>query len=55
VQSVTVTKLERLFAGPNGEIAQGVLALGSLEIARCDNDPNFPENGQLKLIMRGGR
>jgi hypothetical protein len=55
VQSAAVTKLERLFAGPNGEIAKGVLPLGPLEIARCDNDPNFPENGRLKLTMRGGR
>ena len=55
VQSVTVKKLERLFQGPNGEIDKGVLALGPLEIARCDNDPNFPENGRIKLSMRGGR
>ena len=34
---------------------KGVLALGPLEIARCDNDPNFPENGRIKLSMRGGR
>lgn len=55
VESVTVKKLERLFEGPNDEIAKGVLPLGALEIARLDNDPNFPENGRLLLTMRGGR
>lgn len=33
----------------------GVLALGPLEIARLDNDPDFPENGRLTLDLRGGR
>jgi hypothetical protein len=55
VQSVTVTKLKRLFEGPNGEIAAGLLPLRPLEIARCDNDRDFPENGRLNLVMRGGR
>jgi hypothetical protein len=52
---VVVTKLERRFLGPNQEIANGVLPLGHFEIARLDNDPSFPENGILTLIMRGGR
>ncbi len=55
VRSVAVTKLERLYIGPNDEIANGLLPLGPLEIARLDNDPNFPENGILRLEMRGGR
>jgi hypothetical protein len=55
VENVQVNKLERLFEGPNGEIKEGVLSLGPLEVARLDNDPIFPENGQLTLIMRGGR
>lgn len=55
VESVGVTTLERLFEGPNGEIEAGVLPLGPLEIARLDNDPDFPENGRLRLQMRGGR
>ena len=33
----------------------GVLAVGSMEIAQLDNDPDFPENGRIELIMRGGR
>jgi len=55
VESVTVTRLQRLFEGPNDEIEQGVLPLGPLEVARLDNDPGFPENGLFKLVMGGGR
>jgi hypothetical protein len=55
VETVAVTKLERLFEGPNHEIENGILPLGPLEISRLDNDPNFPDNGQLRLEMRGGR
>jgi hypothetical protein len=55
VESVTLTKLERLFEGSNREIETGFLPIGSLEIARLDNNPNFPENGQFTLDMRGGR
>jgi hypothetical protein len=55
VESVTVTRLNRLYEPPNGEIEAGVLPLGPLEIARVDNDPVVPENGRLRLDMRGGR
>lgn len=55
VESVRVTRLRRLFEGPRGEIDDGVLPLGPLEVARLDNDPNFPEHGRLVLDVRGGR
>jgi hypothetical protein len=55
VESVSVTKLQRLFQEPNRELESGILSLGMLEIARLDNDPTFPENGILKLEMAGGR
>jgi hypothetical protein len=55
VESVTVTRLERLYEATNAWIEQGVLPLGPLEIARLDNDPNRPENGRLTLDLRGGR
>jgi hypothetical protein len=55
VESVEVTKLERLYQGPNGEIEAGFLPLSPLEIARLDNDRRFPDNGRLRLTMRGGR
>lgn len=55
VESVKVHTFQRLYELPNDEIANGVLPLGPLEIARLDNDPSFPENGRLRLDMRGGR
>ncbi len=55
VESVEVRQLERFGEGDHGERAQGYLPLSPLEIARLDNDPAFPENGQLRLEMGGGR
>jgi hypothetical protein len=55
VLSVKVTKLERLYEGPNDELPNGILRLGSDEIAQLDNDPSFPEHGKLTLTMEGGR
>lgn len=55
VESVAVTRLERLQQGPNGEIDAGFLEIGPLEIARLDNDPSFPENGRIRFDLRGGR
>jgi predicted phage baseplate assembly protein len=54
VQSASVTTLQRLYERSNHELDHGLLALGPLEVARLDNDPNFPERGQLSLDMRGG-
>lgn len=55
VTGARVTKLQRLFEDANDEIANGVLPLGKNEIARLDNDPNFPERGRLTLKLTGGR
>jgi hypothetical protein len=55
VQSATLAKLRRLGAADAGEIASGVLAIGPLEVALLDNDPNFPEHGKLTLRLEGGR
>jgi hypothetical protein len=55
VDSVRVTKFQR--QGIDSDVARdaGKLELTRLEIARLDNDPNFPEHGVLKLNMLGGR
>ncbi|MGH3990831.1 MAG: hypothetical protein ACRDSN_00025, partial [Pseudonocardiaceae bacterium] len=37
-----------------GERAAGRIALGRLEVARCDSDPNEPENGRIDFVMEGG-
>lgn len=55
VESVRVTKLERLGEGDRGELEAGILKLGPLEVPQLANDPNFPERGTLKITMRGGR
>ena len=54
VESVRVTQLERQFEGPNDELGKGVLALGPDEIAQVANDRDFPEHGQLALVLKGG-
>lgn len=55
VTSVRVTRFERMFIPSNDALVSGVLTLGPQEIARVDNDPNFPEHGRLRFEMRGGR
>jgi hypothetical protein len=60
VQSVLVTKFQRLFAAPAGVIDRvalesGILTLNSPEVAQLDNDPSFPEHGRLTLTLGGGR
>ena len=55
VESVRVTRLERLYEGDKGELADGVLRLSPLEVARDDNDPSFPEHGLFVLDVGGGR
>ena len=64
VQNVKLTELERFeisepSADPTTSTEEvpstSVLSLGPLQIARLDNDPNYPENGVLTLDIRGGR
>lgn len=55
VESVRVTRLRRLFHRDEGELEDGVLRLGPLEIAVCDNDPERPENGRLVIELGSGR
>ncbi len=55
VNHVTLTVFQRLFGPVGDEIATGFLTLAPTEIARLDNDPNFPEHGVLILDLEGGR
>jgi hypothetical protein len=55
IETVTVTRLQRLGGGDSGALASGVLTLGAFEVARCDSDANFPENGRIDFVLRGGR
>jgi hypothetical protein len=38
-----------------GELALGRITLGPYEVARLDNDPNFPDNGTLTVVLDGGK
>lgn len=55
VESVSLKWLQRQFERPNHELENGMLPLGPLEVARCDNDPSFPEHGKFELNVMGGR
>lgn len=55
VTSLEVRRLGRLGLAGEEALRDGRIALGRLEIARLDNDPDFPERGRLALHMRGGR
>ncbi|GGN64310.1 hypothetical protein GCM10010112_24390 [Actinoplanes lobatus] len=54
VRTARVTRLRRLSAPDSGELEAGLLRLGPLEIARCDNDPDRPENGRLETVLTDG-
>lgn len=55
VDSAVVTRFQRFGRVPDGELEQGYIPMGRLEILRLDNDPSFPENGVLQLDMLGGK
>ena len=55
VESVVVTRCRRYGELPNGELAAERLPIGAWEIARLDNDPNFLENGVLRIAAGGGK
>jgi hypothetical protein len=56
VASVAATAFGRLGAtDANRAIDDALVAVGPLEIARLDNDPDWPERGVLRLEMVGGK
>jgi predicted phage baseplate assembly protein len=55
VASVQITKFQRQGEDDPSHLAEGQLPLGRLEIARLDNNPNFPEHGVLRLDIQGGK
>lgn len=55
VSSVQVTRFQRQGQDDPTPLADGFLPLGRLEIARLDNDANFPEHGVLRLELHGGK
>jgi len=55
VASVEMTKLQRLGSESRRALEDGYLSVERLEVARLDNDPNFPERGVFRLIVEGGK
>lgn len=55
VESVNITRFERLYQPSNDGLQNWQLAFGQTEIPRCDNDPNYPNHGVLNLTVRGGQ
>ncbi|MGH9762813.1 MAG: putative baseplate assembly protein, partial [Blastocatellia bacterium] len=55
VMFVDVARFQRQGVSDKHALLSGVLDIERLEIARLDNDPNFPEHGALSLTMQGGR
>lgn len=55
VMSVQATKFQRQGIPDNNALLAGKLELARLEIARCDNDPNFAERGVFQLSVGGGK
>lgn len=51
VASLVITKFQRQGNDSEEGKQQGKLTFGRLEIARLDNDPNFPEHGVFRLFV----
>lgn len=55
VSSVKVTHFSKQGETDLKALTDGFIKFGRLEIARLDNNPNFPENGVLNLSLLGGK
>ncbi len=55
IVSVSATKFQPQGVDTPQYLAMGELKLGALQVARLDNDPSFPNHGQLTLVMQGGK
>lgn len=55
VQSVTAHTFEPQGVKTKAYLRTGEIPLGPFQVARLDNDPSRPANGQLTLVMKGGK
>ena len=55
VTSVSVTTFQRYRQPATDGTAAGQLPMAANEIARLDNDPNYPDRGVLRVALAGGR
>jgi hypothetical protein len=54
VRSVDITTFQRYGQPGTSALDSGALPLGRTEIARLDNDPDFPDRGVLRMTFGGG-
>jgi hypothetical protein len=52
---VTATQFQPQGVNSTQYLSAGRIKLGSLQVARLDNDPSYPDHGQLILVMQGGK
>ena len=57
VETAEITRFERQGQADGGQALRRAArsCMGRLEIARLDNNPNFPERGVLHLSLHGGK
>jgi hypothetical protein len=55
VSAVTATTFQIQGVNNSTFLASGEIPLGPLQIARLENNPSFPDHGQLTLNMEGGK
>jgi Baseplate J-like protein len=55
VASVEATVFQRFGIPSPAGLSDGLLRFDRLEIARLDNDQNFPEHGEFRLTLRDGK
>lgn len=55
VGAIRITTFQRQGQPTGAALMRGRLDLGRFEIARLDNNPDFPERGVFRLTMEGGK
>lgn len=55
IEAVCLNRFKRVGARYADQSGSGVIRLGGLEIARCDNRPDRPELGYWRLHLHGGQ
>jgi predicted phage baseplate assembly protein len=55
VRAITILKFQRLGRDSTDALQKGRLDVERLEIARLDNDPNFPDRGVFRVRLEGGK
>jgi Baseplate J-like protein len=54
VESVFISRFQRMGKNTNMELESGVIDVHPSEIIRLDNDPSIPDNGKIEFVMKGG-